>query len=1322
MIRISLFLVIICISTVSSLVGNNYSMKSINTLNGLPQNDVYSIVQDDDNFLWLATNDGLCKYDGSNFHRFQKGDFGLTSNLVISLRYDSNNSRIFVGTADMGLFVYDMRRRSFSHIEIDGCSDIKYIEIDAVNTVWVCDDSFNLFQVEDNGDGTFSSKIFDLKVQELTSDGEGHIIVKYDRWLYHILLTNKRKLYDVAEIKNSGYILRLRLFSGVWYALSNYQLHSFDEESSQLNKIHDIKARDFCITKSGNIIASNEDGIMLIHPDGDGGYGEPQVVQEGNIWVNTFFEDRSGVVWIGTSRNGLIKLNLAGLPFATNRYESNVEVIYEDDEQNVWVTTSDGELHILHNGEYENPLNRTTSDPTRNVISAIAKHPKTQKTYISNMEGGISSAITSAGRKLKFKRERALGEDVKDVEQMISDSNYLWIATYYDGVILYDVETEQIVNRITNQSTNGMLQTNTIRSILKDRYNNIWCGTEYGVVMISSTSRFASSPTLLKLEEMEPCFGGLDIYAMSIIEATDGTLYIGTIGDGVLKFCYNNRNVTPKIYNSKLGLSNNSIHAIVEDDNRMIWVSTNLGINRINPETDEITNYDINDGLQDNEFCDFSVCKRANGEIIFGGRYGLNRFFPDKITYDTIAPKVSLTDMVLFNNVLEVGKEFDGRVILRQSIEYCDAVHLKHNQNSFSFNFAAMNYSSAGRYKYLYMLKGFDNNWIDATNLNATAKYTNIPAGEYDFIVKCCNGYDVWSESKVLHITIEPALWMRWYAYLAYVMLIVAFASVWVYYYKRLVKHRAQTSLAKREKEQIRRYTLKRAELFTNISHELRTPLTLIISPLQNLIRNYTFEPKVVEILSKAEYNSEKMLNIVNELMEFTKSDNNSIDLNLEESDIVDMCRQSVAIFREWASQMNIEIELFSSAESLITLLDRKHMESILYNLISNAIKHTPSNGSVSIEVDQSNGMIDIRVSDNGSGISESAAPFIFNRFFNDDKRSNSTGVGLALTKTLVEMHDGAVDFISTAGEGTTFIISIPCRDHNQIDVSNIDVDEQSDAMDHRPSDGDDTLCAVGELQPIRTVSYGEMLTVLIIDDNHDIVELISDLLTPEFRVIKAYDGESGYEACVANIPDMVITDVMMPKIDGVELCRMVKQTPATSHIPVVMLTAKSDKTTHKLGFQANADAFCSKPFDNSILVATIHSIIANRRAIIDRIGSSTKSSPDELAQNEQEQNFLRDMIAIVEQHMGENDFSVEFVCKEMGISHIKLNKKIRSITGLTSVAFIKRIKLKRAAEMLATQRYTVSEVTYACGFNDLKYFRQIFAAEIGALPSSYIK
>jgi signal transduction histidine kinase/DNA-binding response OmpR family regulator len=802
-------------------------------------------------------------------------------------------------------------------------------------------------------------------------------------------------------------------------------------------------------------------------------------------------------------------------------------------------------------------------------------------------------------------------------------------------------------------------------------------------------------------------------------------LYIGTEGDGLV--VYDIKNKTFKRYTEKDGLADNTVNAIQKDDVGDIWISTNKGLSRIDILKDKIINYDSSDGLQTGEFNPGSsmYCNK-NKFMVFGGTEGYNIFYPAEVKRNLFRPQVLITSLQLFGKEVEVGQKDS---ILSEAINESTQITLNPNQSVFSIQYVALNYAYAEKSEFAYKLVGLEKDW-NYVKSQRSVTYRYLPAGDYTFKVKAANQDGIWFNNyATLKIKILSPWYKTWLAYLSYLLIIATLIYYYLLYRSKQAKLKYEIKIAQMSAEKEKELNERKLSFFTNISHEFRTPLTLIINPVKELLFGPEEKRSDTSNLNIVYRNAKRLLSLVDQLLLFRKADSEADKLKIVKLNIVSLFKEVFLCFSYQAKSKNIRFEFFCEAEIIEVFADREKIEIAFFNLISNALKFTPDEGTVICRISETNCLVDVEIKDSGRGIDEGIGEQLFNKFYqvqNELPLNGGFGIGLYLVKMFIESHKGYITYSSIKGEGTTFNVSLlKGKDHLGLNFIFEDVVENSvfleeliENYEELPKNKDISSVKSKKAQPLNFDSK----SMLIVDDNTQIRQYLKQIFSADFEVFEAANGSEGLDMVYQFLPDIVISDVMMQGLSGIELCSRVKEDPALSHIPVLLLTASSSPEIKLKGIEGGADDYISKPFEKELLVARVNGILKSKNSLQKYFYNEITLKSDDFKVPPDYKEFLAACIKVVEDNLTDSDFCIKTLADEIGMSHSNLYKKIRSISGQSANSFIRFIRLRKAAEMFLNTDCTVSETAYKVGINDLKYFREQFSKLFGLNPSEYIR
>ncbi len=807
-------------------------------------------------------------------------------------------------------------------------------------------------------------------------------------------------------------------------------------------------------------------------------------------------------------------------------------------------------------------------------------------------------------------------------------------------------------------------------------------------------------------------------------------LWIGTAGGGLNHFDMQTEQFTH--FTEKDGLPNDVVYGILIDSSNNLWMSTNKGLSRFNPTTGEFRNFDASDGLQSNEFNTGAYFKSQSGEMFFGGIKGLSYFQPSRVVDNPHIPAVVITGFRISNK--PVSPE-EHPAILNSDIAEAREIFLTYRENIISFEFAALDYSAPERNQYAYMLEGFNEDWID-NGATRTATFTNLPAGDYVFRVKAANNDNVWNESgAALRVHVAPPPWKTWWAYSLYGLAILGLLYGFRRYEMNRIRLKNDLAFEQVKIEQLHHLDEMKSRFFANISHEFRTPLTLILGQIESLMTSIS-AAKDQRKLEVANRNARRLLGLINQLLDLSKIEAGGMTLHATRQNLVGFVKQVVYSFELMAEQRRITLQFSTERDDMPVRFEPDKMEKVFSNLLSNAIKFIPPgrDGRITVECWAESGetagqpeMAVVSVSDTGVGIAPEQAAHVFDRFYQADlsqtRQFDGTGIGLALVKELVELHGGDVSVNSIVGKGSDFFVRLPLAGPAEISPPADDV--QTPMTGERAIDAETLIGEVNGISPpaVEKIAPGNAKPiVLIVEDNPDIRAYIREQLENEFCTLEAGDGEAGISRALETIPDLIVSDVMMPKVDGYQLCQTLKKDEKTSHIPIVMLTAKADLQDKIAGLETGADAYLLKPFSARELLAQVRNLIHLRRELRERFRGVTVIKPAEVAVTPVDQAFLEKALAAIDREMSRPGFSVEALAEEIGMSVSQLNRKLNALIDQPAGQLIRSQRLQRAADLLRQQAGNVAEICYKVGFSDQANFTRAFKKQFGVSPSAYKK
>ena len=1336
--------------------------KQYSLTEGLSQSSVLCILQDSKGFMWFGTRDGLNKFDGQKFitYRHNSQDSTSISNSFIRSLIEDDEGNIWVGTMN-GLNKYLAKENEFQRFKKDesqnGFSNNEIWAMAATpdGRIWLGTNlgletidrktsKITQIKTPNAKRGDFSNHIRSLVV---TSDGQLWICNTENIEVYNpTSKTFKEYSYPQGEPKevNKNYapVIYQDVQQNLWLGYKN-GLFLFDKTNNTF-KTHQLNSTKYAtitdevrsIRKDylNNLWVGTYNGLFVINTDNDKVFhyfhdeNDRTSLSQNSIYK--IYEDVKGDLWIGTYAGGVNYYDRSFDVFksftaGTNNSKLNYKVvssIIEDSNQNLLIGTEGGGINVYNH----------------------ATGQFTYRTHDSNNPYSLST---------------------DNVKAMIktSDGNY-WVGTHDGGLNVFNLEKQgyRFKRYVNNPKDTASLSSDRIISLFEDARQDIWIGTSGGRLNKWShdsktftrikdslnhigTIIYAITPTGNKNSLLISSNKGLTKINVLTHELTGipynkknqkknnshATLYayedplqnlwIATEGDGL--YHYNSKTQESKKYGMSDGLPNEVIYGILPDDFNAIWLSTNNGLSRMDLGSKTFSNFDVSDGLVSNEFNYGAFKKLENGELMFGSANGITYFNPDAIIKNAFVPPVSITSFLVNNKPFLVKNEDDK------------AIELTYDQNTISFNFVALSYSQPNKNQYAYKLEGFDDDWVDIGN-NKSATYTNLNSGNYTFRVKAANNDGLWNEiGASMTLKIKPAPWLTWWAYLIYALLLITVLLVIRKYSLVRILEKNELKHERQEKERIEEINQMKLRLFTNISHDFRTPLTLIIGPLERMLHKNIGTPYVQRQHEIMHRNASVLLQLINQLLDFRKSESGHLRLAVSKSNIVPFVENIKVSFDEVARLRGIDFQFHTEDKVIELWFDKMNLKKVIYNLLSNAFKFTPENGHITIRLSKvtkkksklsSLDFLEMTVTDSGRGVPKENLKFIFNRFYQlgqDDTTRSGTGIGLALTKSIVKLHKGSIKAKSNDGEGTTFVALLPLGNSHLSDMDIVEEQDNTSGSFYFSSPNymiKDLVSEELDEEHEEQIGSSTGITILIVEDNIEVRSFIKSIFEDDYEILEAENGEMAIEIANNYKVDLIISDVMMPKMDGIDMCRHIKTNILTSHIPVLLLTAKTSEAAQKQGFKTGADAYITKPFDANVLEMRVNNLLKTRQSLIEKFKKDLILEPTKPEVVSQDEVFLQKAINLVETHINNSEYSINDFVNEMGMSRSALYRKLKALTDQSITEFIRTIKLKRAGQLILQTQLNISEIAFDLGFNDLKHFRKSFQKLFDELPSEY--
>ncbi|MBQ4819520.1 two-component regulator propeller domain-containing protein [Aquimarina sp. MMG016] len=1327
---------------------NNFIHFSVSE--GLSQSTVVAIEQDQFDRMWIGTRDGINKHDGEEITIYRSNPADSTSisnNDILSIKEDKDGF-VWVGTYN-GLNKFNPRTETFTRFlysskkNTNSHRSIRTIREMADGTLWFA-----------TSDGLF---IYDKKEEDLIRYGkdENDITSLSSDFIIEIFQDKEKKVWigtssglhqvtndDIYNLKFKRYGLDHetlpKLFiqslnedsdGNIWIGTRGNGLFLFNKKNETFikynevgkNKISSSDIRRLVYDYNSNLWIGTYDGLFIKKVNNEiikivNQPGNPKSISKNSI--KEIFTDRNGSVWIGTYYGGAnlwdIHNNNFHTLYRTKRDQAYhlgvVSSIAEDSKGIIYLGTEGSGVTVIHNNgktcnELTEALNKKLSNA--NVKSLLIDD---QKLWIGTLKDGVKcfDITTKSFLEINNPELKNLLSD-KRVYTIKKIKNQLVFGTFGAGAIVYNLTTKEISSIQHHISDFNSLTNDRIRCMISDLQSNLWIGTDKGINKISFDQLSSEDKVIERfLFENEKSYGHNII---CIYENHVGEIFVGTKERGVFKL------VNGSFEQLDLELLNTRVtaaYSIVEDNQDNLWISSNLGLVKYQPKTKNTTIYTQTEGFLGNEFINNSYLKGSNGNLYFGGVKGAYFFNPKELKRSDYISKVVLTSLQLN------GKELD------KSISFMDQLVLEHDEASFTLNFAIPNYINAANNRYAYRLVGLNADW-KFTNSHE-ASYTIQKPGNYIFQVKDANNPDAWNEEPTsLKIKVKAALWKTPLAFVIYILIIV-FVLYQIYRNMR-AKIILGQKLKSERLENIRQEEINKSKLefFTNISHDFRTPLTLIIAPLQQLIENYSGNKATYMKLLTIKRNSDQLLKLTNQVLDFRAFENKHSKLQAREENLVSFLEEIYKSFEEYASIGNYQYSITYDSKEIPIFYDQSKLEKVFYNILSNAFKYTPRGGTVKVKLYRKNDHAIIEISDNGRGIKKEFIDKIFDRYYEiasdveyQKQFNQGSGIGLHIAKKVIDLHKGAIEVKSDEGNGTTFTITLKTgRNHlKDHEILFTDTTKAENFDDNKQEYLNEALRII-ELDKIIPNIDSNKPKILVVEDNDEFRKFIVDILKKHYTVEQAENGEEGFKKTLRVFPDLIISDVIMPKMEGTEFCSKIKNDHRTSHIPIILLTSRSSMPHKFDGLESGADAYIDKPFNIKELLLIIKNLLSTTEKVKNKFAETNSENVNNTIDSIDE-NLQRKAVKIIENNIDNPSFDIPYFSSELGLSRTMLFVKVKAWTNLTPKEFINSIRMKKATELLELGELSVAEVGYKVGFKDPKYFSKCFKKYYQKSPSEY--
>ena len=1306
---------------------NRVTFERITSSNGLMQNDIIATVQDSAGFLWFATHNGLCRYDGYDFVKFKNrydSSNTIGSNVLLSMACD-RNGRIWIGTKD-GLDRYDPRFNRFENFRDSLVTSGERMPNYRVTSIHIAPDGVVWFGVNNRLYAYRGGHRFDFNVIRDRTDDRlqpayifdicnapfDQLYVATNRGVYlYNPKTGAVNLFFLPSSVRKGASDKLNVLyadpipGGGLLVGGDAGLFRLGSDGECLGEIrHDglpiCRISAICRDSSGRCWIGTEDNGIYIREEETMTHLFHDPRDPGSLGSNeilSIFEDRSAVIWVGTSTGGVSKcslrkkkfLHLPYDPFRQDGLSDNVvRSVYADVDSIVWIGTKEGVLNRwdLRTGEidhYPLQVNGRTGVSCR-ILSLCPKDD-------AELWVGCGLGLFRFHKRHKrFMPVPQVSGLIRNFVGVLATDMHgdLWCGTI-DGVFV--LREDRIVSVYNTMGLNGVpLSDNRVTAICRGRQGVMWVGTRDGGLNRLVPHGGSYESTCFLHDRSDP--GSISYNDISsIFEDSTGRLWVGTWGGGLN---WLDEAGQFHAYTEDHGLADNVVFSIHEDRAGKLWLSTYNGLSCLDPETGTFTNYSSYDGTGNDEYMQGAAYQSPDDVLYLGGLNGLTVFRPEEIRPSMSCPAMAVTALRLYNNEVEVGAEGSP---LTSAVHTMERLVLPYGMRNFTLDFAAFSYTAPTRNRFAYKLEGFDKQWIYTAPGSHSASYANLSPGNYLFLLRGCDSDGTWSETPVrLRIRITPPFWMSVWAYLFYTVAVISLLWLIVRYYYHKTELRNAMLRERIQLEGQQKLYDSKMRFYINVSHELRTPLTLILGLTDRISDKLGADNPVSGQIAVMKRNADLLLRRINELLTIRKLETRHMKAELKNREVVAFVRSVVSLFEEHARMRNLDLMFQSDFDKFNMDLDPEKTEKIIYNLLSNAMKFSRSYVRVTLNVETNNDdwTLCIGVRDDGCGISAEDQTRIFDRFYQcngSDSFETGTGIGLNMAQELAHVLGGEVSVESAPGRGSTFYLRLPITGTDDLPTA-VRTEEES----------------------------GKLPILLVIDDNPDMLYYMKELLSDQYDVRTASGGVSGLETARQVIPDLVLSDVMMPDMDGTDLCRALKSDPHTSHIPLILITAKHSDDSRVLGLELGADAYLTKPFTEKHLKAQIASTLQLRENIRRQLHREILMTPSEVSAESVGDRLLAKVVSQIESHISDENYDVDALCRDVGISRMHLYRKLKGLIGQTPGDLIRDFRVKRAADLLVQNKFSVSEISYMVGFGDPKYLRFHFRRKYGVTPSEY--
>lgn len=1309
--------------------GSDQLFSNLKVKDGLPSNEIFAITQDSLGFMWFASNNGFVRYDGyimKVYRKSRSNNIALNNNQITCLANDRNLG-IWAGSYEE-LIRLDSRTGQSKAIDLGGKREIRCLLNQGDSILWA-GSAEGLFKINTSN---FTYQLYNQENSNLGSNIVRALFLDQKNTLWigtfdginYLKPNGEMKHFDLKgnykpELKNN-LVLDIEAYSKtndtlLWIGTET-GLVQFNQ-LTETYKVYNTTTTNFenevvkCIftPHPDEVYLGTDFGFYFLNTQtGElhSSFHDPfnnYSISNNVVW--DIFQDNAGILWLATS-NGISKLNFNQSMFHFTPVYLNegnevigtqVNDLYIDQNRTVWLATKKGVIAQYSNGQQES---FTANEQSRNRL--VLNNVNTiSGDFLGRIWIGSAGGINVWDQQQKkmytitadFDLNSGLRSNYIGAFIAPSDGSF-WVTTWGGG--MYKAKGD--FSNLNELSFDYVANFNT--NVYSVSTKKIWLKNENKLFSLDLNTGQIETSSKLNAKIASETVNSLQI-------SSKGILWIGAHN---LLISYNIQNENITDYNIFTGTDSDILN-LNEDHKGNIWGTTLTAIFKFNPNTHTVETFPKNEGIPLDNFLYESKAISSNGHLYFGGNDGYISFDPEAIKKNNFQPNTVITDLRVNNNAINSLSELGSLNRTDKQISYFDKVVLRYDQHSFTVGFSALHFGESKRNIYAYRLEGYDKDWNYTTGLKNYASYSNLSSGKYRFKVKATNNDGVWSNKETsLLVVVKPPSWASPLAIIIYIIILQI--GIWglVYTYRNKVRWKEQLRLITLEKEKNEELAKSKQQFFTNISHEFRTPLSLILGPANSMLKRNSLQTHDKQLITLIAKNAQRLLSLVNQLLDLRKIETNTLRLKLEETDILELCEKQFKLFADLAETHQMSYRLEASSKEIKAVTDIGKLESILQNLLSNAFKYTEDKGTITLKIEtQPANTILISVCDNGKGIDPKIQDQVFTRFYQGNEQNlhaTGYGIGLNMAKEYCELMQGKIWFESEAGKGTQFYVELP------LNMGEVEVNTSADEKIEIAS-------ALKKKESVTAMNTNLPL-LLIVDDQPDTIEMLKLHLSENYSIISAHNGKVALELLGKYDVALIISDIMMPVLNGIEFCMQVKKHPKYDHIPVILLTAKTLDSQMAEGYRAGTDAYLTKPFDMDVLIARIESLLAKNRRTEEYIKKKMIVENQEVEVQSADEKLLQETIQYINNHLSDTEINIENMCNEMGVSHSSLYRKIKAQTGMTLNELIRNTKLKKAAQLIKTGKLTIAEIMDETGFTNHSYFAKCFKKVYKVAPREY--